>query len=493
MNRVIENTSALLVANLIGRILSLGLTLLLASVFSDTEGQEVLGQYFLAMFITNMIASIAELGMQAPLIREMTLHLQQARHFVGNALIIRILLSIVAFVVMLGTSYLLEYPPMVFRMIILLGLAELINAVAQLFRCVFRAFEQMKYEAFTVLVERSLVVFGGGLLILLGVDLGDFCVMVLIASLMNLIVSVSIVRTRFTSLRFQFNLGLWRTLMSQALPFALGNIFNLVYFRIDAVMLSKLSPDGVAANAWYGLAYTIVNAFTILPGAFMGAMFPVMSRTLEEELDFAPMFTYAFRWMFIIGLPFAVGITILAPELSRILFPAYGPETIAPALRLLSWSGGLIFLTTVIITVFRAADKRLPFTLIMGATMLINIGLNYLLIPGITVPGTSIQIASHVAASVTMIISEAFLLTVGFIYISKNIAKLTQLGFIIKAVIISGLMGAGLIFLKSHYAIWLLIPIAIAFYFVGLVVSREIRWRRAKYDVPRNDTPPFRL
>ena len=49
-------------------------------------------------------------------------------------------------------------------------------------------------------------------------------------------------------------------------------------------MLSKLSSEGVDANTWYGLAYTIVNAFTILPGAFMmGAMFPVLSRAWERE------------------------------------------------------------------------------------------------------------------------------------------------------------------------------------------------------------------
>ena len=93
MNRIFENTSSLFFAQLIGRIFSLSLTLLLATYFRETE----LGQYFLAISITNMIASIAELGMHAPFIREVTLNLQQARHFIGNALIIRLFLSIVAF------------------------------------------------------------------------------------------------------------------------------------------------------------------------------------------------------------------------------------------------------------------------------------------------------------------------------------------------------------------------------------------------------------
>jgi O-antigen/teichoic acid export membrane protein len=504
MNRIFENTSSLFLAQLIGRIFSLSLTLLLATYFRETE----LGQYVLATFITNMIASIAELGMHAPLIREMTLNLQQARHFIGNALIIRIFLSIVAFGVMLGTGHLLGYSPIILQLILLLGIAELINLIAQLFRSVFRAFEQVKYEAITVIVERVLVVFVGGVLIILGIDLIGFCVIVLIASFLNLVLSVVIVIKKFTSLRFKFDLAIWSVLMSQALPFALGNIFNLVYFRIDMVMLSKLSPshvDAEAVVAWYWLAYTIVNAFTILPGAFMmGAMFPVLSRTFEDKrADFASIYTYAFRWMFLLGVPFAVGMAILAPDIADTLDwllatlterfqtsslpnnaahlaehiqppspPIYAPH-ITSVLRLLSASGGLIFLTTVMLTVLRAADKRLPFTLLMGTTLLLNVGLNYIVIPGIQIPRTDIQIFSHTGAAVTMIVSEVYLLLASFIYISLRISKLKRIGFAIRSTFLAVVMGVALVHLRDRWPIWGLIPAAIVFYFGGLAILGE--------------------
>ncbi len=472
MNRVFKNTSALFIAHLIARIFSLGLTLLLAEYFSTGEELKLLGKYLVIMSLTNMIASIAELGMHAPLIREMTLYPQHVRHFVGNALIIRLFLAIVAFVVMIESGRLLNYSPKALQMIILLGSAEVINSIAQLFRCVFRAFEEMKYEAFTVVVERSIVVFIGGMLIVfVGVGLVDFCVMVLIASVLNLALSVGIVLKQFTSLRFDFDLGIWRNLMSQALPFAFGNIFYLIYFRIDIILISKLSPHGDDAIVWYGLAYTIVNAFTILPGAFMGAMFPAMSRALEDkEIDFSPIFTDALRWMFLLGMPFAVGLATLAPKISAILFPSYGPETIAPALSLLSWSGGLIFLTTVVITVLRAADKRYPFTLLMATTALLNIALNFQLIPRF----------SHVGAAITMIISEAYLFIASLIYIFCRISKLTEFGFAIKAPVVSAVMGVGLLLLRERFSIWLLIPAAMVFYFGVMAIFKEIRGIRSE-------------
>lgn len=464
MNRVIENTSALLVAHLVTRLFSLGVTFFLMTRYF---GEKEMGTYFLAISFTNLIATVIELGMHTPLIREMTLRLNEARHFVGNALIIRILLSIVAFGLMVGVGRLLNYPEATMQIVILLGFAEILNLIALSYRCVFRAFEQMRYEAFTVIAERSVVCVVGGVLIVLGASLQEFCLVILIASCINLALSVAFARWKFVELRFRFDLNIWGVLMRQALPFALGNMLHLVYFRIGAIMLEKLSPDGIVANAWYGLAHTIVNAVTILPGAFLGAMFPVMSRAFENNRsEFRTAYTYATRWMVLLGLPTAVGIAALAWEIVSIL-PAdkFSPTRVAPALQLLSWPCGLAFLTTTSITILRAADKRAQFTLLIGLTTLVNIALNYILIPRY----------SHVGAAASLIVSEAFLFVAGLVYVSRRIATLSSTQYVMKAVALSASMGCGLIVLRNLIPIWVLVPLSIVFYAVGMAFWGELK------------------
>ena len=255
--------------------------------------------------------------------------------------------------------------------------------------------------------------------------------------------------------------------MRQALPFAPGNMLHLIYFRIGALMIQRLSPHGLAANAWFGLAHTIVNAVTILPGAFLGAMFPVMSRAFEDKGgDFREGYTYATRWMVLLGVPTAVGIAALAWEIVSILPPdKYSPTRVAPALQLLSWSCGLAFLTTTLITVLRAADKRTQFTLLMAMTTLINIALNYLLIPR----------HNHVGAAASLIVSEAFLFAGGFFYVSRYVTTLTTIRYGFKTVVLSALMGCGLIVLRKLLPIWVLIPLAMLFYAAGLGIWGELR------------------
>ena len=467
MNRILKNTSALFSAHLIGRLGSLVITIwLMPRYFTENA----LGGYFVAIALTNLIASLTELGMHNPLVREMTLQLQQTRHYLGNALLVRLVLSVVAYTLMIVIGVCLGYASIIVVMIVYLGLAEIVNSIAQLYRCVFRAHEEMKYEAWTVVAERATFFVVGGAAILLGYQLLNVCQVMLIASGVNLMLSIVFTRYRFTPLRFTPSRQIVRVLMQQALPFAIGNLFNLLYFRIDAIMLSKLSPYGVDANTWYGLAYTIVNAFTILPGAFMmGAMFPLLSRLYEKKPDKLPAaYTFGMRWMVLSGTPFAIGLLTLAHELTAVLFPTYTPDTlqkVAVTLQWLSASGGLIFLTTVVSAMLRAADKRRAFSILMGTTAFLNIGLNLVLIPRF----------SHVGAAVAMVVSEAYLLVIGFGYISKQIAKLTEIRFIFKSVILSAVMGAGLVLLKGFLSIWVLIPMAILFYGAGVAVWGEFR------------------
>ena len=476
MNRIFKNTSSLFSAHLIGRLGSLVITIwLMPRYFTESE----LGGYFVAIALTNLIAILTELGLQNPLIREMTLHPQQTRHYLGNALIIRSILSIVAYGIMIISGIFL-YPPIIVKMIVFLGFAEIANSLAQLYRCVFRAHEEMKYEAFTVIAERGAFLVIGGGAILRGYGLVSVCQVMLAASCLNLILSVGLTRFRFTQLRFRPSREIVKVLMQQALPFAVGNLFNLLYFRVDAIMLSKLSSEGVDANTWYGLAYTIVIAFTTLPGAFMmGAMFPVLSRAWEREKGrFPRAYTFGMRWMVLSGFPLAVGLSILSPEITAVLFPTYTPTEIAKvseALQWLSWAGGLIFLTTAVLAVLRATDKRRAFSVLMGATALLNICLNLYLIPRF----------SHTGAAIAMVISEAFLLIFGIGYISGNIIKLRETPFIfrtlLKATFLSTLMGVGLVFLKGSLSIWVLIPLAVLFYGGGIAVLGEFR-ERLRFD-----------
>lgn len=502
MASIIQNTSALFLANLVSRFFSFGLIILLPRYFGTHE----LGEYFFAAFFTNMMAIFTELGMHMPLIREITIAPKRAQTFMTNALAIQALLSVCTFGAMAGIVNVLGYSAQTVWMVYILGLSEIANSLAQLFRCVFRAFEQMKYEAVVIIIWRILTFVVGGGLVIAHSHITTFCLVVLFASGINMALSLGIMLIKFTKLSFNLDLRIWKRLLAQALPFALGNVSSLIYIRISVVFLSKLSPNyeflfpyehlprevrtfatrevrkiGKAAVTWYSLAHGLVSAFAIIPGAFMGSIFPVMSRVFlrierrrnpdtdeDAEFDFQKLYTQSLKLMFITALPLVLCLIFLSNEIVSVLWPrdSYPPWTIDAALVPLSWALGLSFINRVYRTVLRAADKRIAFTILIGTGTVMNILLNLYLIPRF----------SHKGAAIAMAFTEIYLLLGGFAYVHTRLAKPHKIRFIFTSLLGSLCLMGELLLLRRHLPVYLLIPLAVLTYGGLMIWWRELNW-----------------
>lgn len=93
-------------------------------------------------------------------------------------------------------------------------------------------------------------------------------------------------------------------------------------------------------------------------------------------------------------------------------------------LKVLIWSGLLLFLNTVIITLYRATDARKAFSIITAISLGANVVSNLILIPKY----------SYLGASISMIISESVYLILGIIHIEKSICKINEFGFLAKMI-----------------------------------------------------------
>jgi O-antigen/teichoic acid export membrane protein len=430
---ILKNASFLFIAHVAGRILSFVLTIMLPRYLKG--GFDDLGKYFFALWLTNLLSSVTELGLQTPIIRDISADKSKASLLISNAFVIRIILSIVNFII-LATLVMLKYPGEVGVLIYIIGLSEIINAIAQLFRCTFRAYEDMGYEALGVIVERFVVFLIGIGSVMLGYGIVAFGVVVLIASIVNLALTFLIMVFKFCQIRFRLvNVKICFDLLKKSLPYALGGLLYMAYFRVDGILLKNImGTSGDVAMGWYGTGYSFVNALTVIPGAFMGAVFPVMSRafssSVPSELD--SLYTRSLKLMFMIGLPIAIGVGFLAVDIVMMLYPPsrFGladREALSIILKVLIWSGMLLFLNTVIITLYRATDARKAFAIVTALSLCTNIISNLILIPKY----------SYLGASISMIISESLFFICGSLYIQKYISKINDFGSLLKILLAS--------------------------------------------------------
>lgn len=441
-NSIIKNTTSLFIAHLAGRILTLVLAIMLPRYLEG--GFEDLGKYYTALWLVNLLAALTELGLYTPVIREVAADRSKASRIIANATAIRLFLCFVTFLVIIVLARLMYRE--IATLLYILAISEIMSALAQLLRRIFRAFERMEFEALGLILERTIVFFLGLWVVMRGYGIISFCIVVLSASALNFALTLMIMLWKFArpSLRL-LDLRICGYLLKQSLPFALGGALSIVYFRIDGLMLKQImGASGDLAIGWYGTCYNFVTALTIIPGAFMGAVFPVMSRMIQSSASAVDyLYTKSMKLTFIVALPIAVGGTFLSGKIVMILYPAerFHPQiqaALSRILEILIWAGALMFLNTVLITVFRAANRRRAFSITMAVVVSVNIASNSILIPKY----------GHIGPAVSMVISELVLLVCGLWYVHSHVCKLSEFGFLIKSAFASAFLALGLFFLE---------------------------------------------
>jgi O-antigen/teichoic acid export membrane protein len=195
----------------------------------------------------------------------------------------------------------------------------------------------------------------------------------------------------------------------------------------------------------------------------MNALFPLMSYYyLSSKSSLRITFEKSFKYLFILGLPISVGITLLADNFI-ILFYGQQFSNSVIVLQILAWDVLLIFLCKCSSFLFVSTEKQNQMALIIGFVALINIVLNLFLIP----------IYSYVGAAIATIAAESFLLLV-YVYLNyRSIFKISYHKIIAKPIVACGIMGGFIYYFKDLNLI-LLITISIGIYFGLLYLLKGI-------------------
>ena len=319
----------------------------------------------------------------------------------------------------------------------------------------------MEYETITRIAER-LLIFGSVLPVLfLGYGLIEVVSAMLVAQALIFIFTLIILIKKFTRPTLTFDFSLCKSLIKEALPFGLAGMFAIIYFQTDTVMLSIMKGDAVVG--WYNAAYRLVMGTLFIPGAFVGALYPVLSRYFTSSKDsLMVVYEKSFKFLLMLAIPLGIGTTLLA---DRIIIFLYGEDFAASiiALQILIWVASLIFIRSIVGYVPASTNKQLVDTRIAGTAALLNVGLNLLLIPTY----------SYVGAGVASIASQVFVFTCEFSYLQKNGYRFKASKIVLKplcAGIVMGLLIYGLGVMSIH--LFIVVISAVVIYGICLYILK---------------------
>jgi O-antigen/teichoic acid export membrane protein len=453
--RIFKNTAVLASADIITRLIRFALVIVIAR----TLGPAGYGIYAFAFSFAEIYGVISDFGMSNLIIRDTSRNTKYLGRYVGNILFVEAAVSVAAYACLFVLVGLMNLPQEKAVIVYMAVLAYMLIALAQVVQATFKAHERMEYAAVLNVTQHAVTVVLGIIVLYLGYGLLALALTFVVGSVINLAASLTLASTRFARPKFRLQPRLLMYVLKQAPSFGLIVLFTLIYYKISTLLLSFIQGD--VATGWFNAAYAMAVSLAFLPAAFMGALFPVMSRLHVSSHDLAKrIYNESFRYMIILGLPLAFGTTMLADKVIDIVYGAQFYNS-AAVMRIVIWSVSLLFLNYVLSTTLTSINLQRIVTYATGICVAVNIVLNLLVIPTF----------SYIGASYVMVATELTTFSICFYYTSKNLCFIRVHRIIIKPLVASLVMAVIVYYLRP-INIFIIVGVAVWVYFATLIALR---------------------
>ena len=325
----------------------------------------------------------------------------------------------------------------------------LTQALSQIGVAFFRTFRQMKLYSLLLLAKAAAQL---GLMVaflLLGWELKGLIIAVLISDTLCLAVALSAALRqigfqipRFTELKSYLKYGL---------PLVPSSAMLWIIHSSDRYMVGyfmEAKDVGI-----YAAAYALASIISLLLVPLQVVLLPAVSKSYDDgEIARTRTFLkYSLKYLMMLSIPSAFGLSILASPLLRILTTA---EFTSGSVVIPFVASGLLFygLYQVCLYVLYLAKKTQLELILLSIGAALNIGLNVLLVPYLGIMGAAVATlaAFFVLGMLTVLVS--------FRYFKFDLS----LPFIVKSILASVIMAL---------AIWLLNPVSITWVIISILLG----------------------
>jgi O-antigen/teichoic acid export membrane protein len=376
---VLRNISAPFAANLVSRVLDLGLALVMFRFLGPTG----VGAYTFAVVLTGYLDILAGFGLATLVTRDAARQPERLATYFGNSLLARggfwLIAALVAWVVIGPLGGPLEVSPDLALAVTLLVVGLLPSGYSAALSALLQARERFDVPAAATVVSAVLKILLGLAALLAG---WGFVGLAAVSIVTNLITAalLTLLASRAIGLpRPRVDTPLTWAMVVAAYPLMLSQVLNALFFRIDALLLKPLAGD--EALGWYSTAFRFIDAFQIIPSTVILALFPLISRQADDRAAIIGSATLTMRALLGLAFPIAVGCTVLAePIILAFAGASYIPQSVV-ALQILIWYLPLSFINGLAQYVLIARGRQKILTVAFAIGVLFNLAANLVLIP----------------------------------------------------------------------------------------------------------------
>jgi len=196
----------------------------------------------------------------------------------------------------------------------------------------------------------------------------------------TLITSAAIVRSRSGSFYRLFSISASLKILRVSYPFALLILLMALFNRVDSVMLERMLENGREQAGIYAQSFRIFEAATQFSLLFAMLLLPMFSRMIQLKQDVNELVRIALPLLMVAGISTAVISNFYKTEMIDLLYHSHTPASSGIFGILMT---GFLFVSMSYLygTLLTANHNLRHLNAVAAITVVINIGLNLVLIP----------------------------------------------------------------------------------------------------------------
>jgi O-antigen/teichoic acid export membrane protein len=395
-NKYLKNTGWLMFGK--------GLSLIIGFLIARYLGPANYGDLSSGLALVTILAAIGALGLDTFIIREIIQEPNKRDEILGTSLWMRIaanalLIPIAIFIYFIYHHFWTPESESLTLMVALLGFAYFFKS----FNVIDAYFQSQVESKYVVHVQNICLLTSTVvkiIIIFLGLSLFYIVLALVFDGLILAIGLIVIYQKKVASMgSWRFNMARAKSLIRQSSPLILSAVMVSIYMKIDVIMLNSVGSKQVGI---YSAAANISEAWYFIPMAIVTSVFPALLNARKTDPDrYQKRLKNLYDLLTLISIPVAIFISFTIHILYSDKFNGAGDM-----LSIHIWSGVFVFFG-VASSQYLIAEGYIKISLyrtIAGA--LVNIGLNFWLIPKYAGVGASI------ATLIACIVSAFYLLLI---------------------------------------------------------------------------------
>ncbi|CAA9293459.1 MAG: Multi antimicrobial extrusion protein (Na(+)/drug antiporter), MATE family of MDR efflux pumps [uncultured Cytophagales bacterium] len=394
------NTSWLLVE----RVINQGIALIMVIYTAHYLGVEQFGLFNYVRSFAAIIMTIAPLGVDSLLARNLLNNPEQRNVIMGTSLLVRgggtVACLLLTYLVNLLVGHDAET-----QLLVMVVAAAAVFEPFYLLNQFFTANIQSRYHAYSEITKTLVSTAVKIGLIWYRAPLIWFALVLILESLTYALVSLRFYSVRFGSFwRWRPNFIYLRRLLTDAWPLAISGLVIMLHLKVDQVIIKHLL--NTEAVGYYAAALRLSESTYFVPVVICASLLPPMlnARKISVSL-YRTRLQQLFNLMVVLSLGIALPVTFLGDWIIDLVFgEAYHPAGAVLVLHI--WSGVFVALGVAANGWLIAENlQRIAlYRTLLG--VLTNIGLNFLLIPHLGIKGSAL--ATLISQAVTAYVSNLF-------------------------------------------------------------------------------------